>query len=156
VSSFFGLTLPDGVDARLRAGAPVLPLDGLPGVSGCEPGRQVKLIDLHGDLVACGIADPENGVIQVMALEAVRGFDAKFFAERLTRSLGLRRALGSRASNQPIGWSTPRATGCLDSRSTASASTPWSARPAGRSCPTRAFWPKRRWRRKPSHACLGR
>ena len=94
MSSFFGLTLPDGVDARLRAGVPVLPLDGLPGVSGCEPGRQVKLMDLHGELVACGIADPENGVIQVMALETVRGFDAKFFAERLTRSLGLRRALG--------------------------------------------------------------
>lgn len=94
MSSFFGLTLPDGVDTRLRMGAPVLPLDGIPGASGCEPGRQVKLMDLHGELVACGIADPENGVIQVMALESVRGFDANFFAERLTRSLGLRRALG--------------------------------------------------------------
>jgi 23S rRNA (cytosine1962-C5)-methyltransferase len=94
VSSFFGLTLPDGVDTRLRMGAPVLPLDGIPGASGCEPGRQVKLMDLHGELVACGIADPENGVIQVMALESVRGFDTNFFAERLTRSLGLRRALG--------------------------------------------------------------
>jgi 23S rRNA (cytosine1962-C5)-methyltransferase len=44
--------------------------------------------------VACGIADPENGVIQILSLEAVRGFDAKFFAERLTRALSLRRALG--------------------------------------------------------------
>ena len=77
----------------------MLPLDGLPGASGCEPGRQVKLVDPHGDLVACGIADPENGVIQVMALEAVRGFDAKFFAERLTRSLALRRALGFTAES---------------------------------------------------------
>ncbi|HEX7498973.1 MAG TPA: class I SAM-dependent rRNA methyltransferase [Polyangia bacterium] len=94
MSSFFGLTLPDGVDTRLRVGAPVLPLDGLPGASGCEPGRQVKLMDIHGELVACGIADPENGVIQVMALESVRSFNANFFAERLTRSLGLRRALG--------------------------------------------------------------
>ncbi len=94
MSSFFGLTLPDGVDTRLRMGAPVLPLDGIPGASGCEPGRQVKLMDLHGELVACGIADPENGVIQIMALESVRSFDANFFAERLTRSLGLRRALG--------------------------------------------------------------
>ncbi len=94
MSSFFGLTLPDGVDTRLRAGAPVLPLDGLPGASSCEPGRQVKLMDPHGEIVACGIADPENGVIQVMASEAVRGFDAAFFAERLARSLALRRALG--------------------------------------------------------------
>ena len=94
MSSFFGLTLPDGVDARLRAGAPVLPLDGLPNANGCEPGRQVKLLDPHGNLVACGLADPENGVIQVLALEAVRGFDASFFRERLARSLDLRRALG--------------------------------------------------------------
>ena len=94
MSSFFGLTLPDGAEVRLRAGAPVLALDGLPGAQGCEPGRQVKLLDVHGDLVACGIADPENGVIQILSLEAMRGFDASFFAERLTRSLGLRRALG--------------------------------------------------------------
>jgi 23S rRNA (cytosine1962-C5)-methyltransferase len=94
VSSFFGLTLPDGAETRLRASAPVLPLEGLPGANGCEPGRQVKLLDAHGDLVACGIADPENGVIQILSLEAVQGFDAKFFAERLTRALSLRRALG--------------------------------------------------------------
>ena len=94
MSSFFGLTLPDGVEARLRAGAPVLPLDGLPGAQACEPGRQIKLVDRHGDLVACGIADPENGVIQILSLEPVAGFDSRFFAERLTRSLGLRRALG--------------------------------------------------------------
>jgi 23S rRNA (cytosine1962-C5)-methyltransferase len=99
VASFFGVTLPDGVDVRLRAGAPVLSLDGLPGASGCEPGRQVKLVDPHGDLVACGIADPENGVIQVLSLEAVQGFDAKFFAERLTRGLALRRALGLAAES---------------------------------------------------------
>ena len=94
MSSFFGLTLPDGAEVRLRAGVPVLPLDGLPGSSGCEPGRQVKLLDAHGDLVACGIADPENGVIQILSLETVHGFDAKFFAERLARAVGLRRALG--------------------------------------------------------------
>jgi 23S rRNA (cytosine1962-C5)-methyltransferase len=99
VSSFFGLTLPDGVDVRLRAGVPVLALDGLPGAGGCEPGRQVKLLDPHGDLVACGIADPENGVVQIMALEAVHGFDAAFFAGRITRSLGLRRALGLTAES---------------------------------------------------------
>jgi len=94
MSSFFGLTLPDGADARLRNGAPVLALEGLPGAAGCEPGRQVKLLDPHGDLVACGIADPENGVIQILGLESVQGFDARFFAERFKGGLGLRRALG--------------------------------------------------------------
>ncbi|HEY5283475.1 MAG TPA: class I SAM-dependent rRNA methyltransferase, partial [Polyangia bacterium] len=94
MASFFGVTLPDGVDARLRNGAPIVQLEGLPGAQGCEPGRQVKMVDPHGDFVACGIADPENGVIQVLALEAVRGFDAGFFRERLARSLNLRRTLG--------------------------------------------------------------
>ena len=94
MASFFGVTLPDGVEAKLRAGAPVVALEGLAAASGCEPGRQVRLLDQHGDLVACGIADPENGVIQVLSLESVRGFDAKFFGERLARSLNLRRLLG--------------------------------------------------------------
>jgi 23S rRNA (cytosine1962-C5)-methyltransferase len=94
VASFFGVTLPDGVEARLRAGAPVLPLDGLSAASGCEAGRAVKLLDQHGALVACGIADPENGVIQVMSLEAVRGFDAQFFRDRLARALVVRRLVG--------------------------------------------------------------
>ena len=56
VASFFGVTLPDGVEARLRAGAPVLPLEGLSAASGCEAGRAVKLLDQHGALVACGMS----------------------------------------------------------------------------------------------------
>lgn len=94
MASFFGVTLPDGVEARLRAGAPVLPLEGLSAASGCEAGRAVKLLDQHGALVACGIADPENGIIQVMSLEAVRGFDAQFFRDRLARALAVRRLVG--------------------------------------------------------------
>lgn len=80
---------------------PVLPLEGLAGTSGCEPGRQVKLVDAHGELVACGIADPENGVIQILSQDSlVRGFDAGFFTERLTQSLALRRALGLPGSEE--------------------------------------------------------
>jgi 23S rRNA (cytosine1962-C5)-methyltransferase len=94
MASFFGVNLPDGADARLRQGAPVVPLDGLPNASGCEPGRAVRLLDPAGETVASGIADPENGVVHILALEAVRGFDAKFFAERLNRALRLRQALG--------------------------------------------------------------
>jgi 23S rRNA (cytosine1962-C5)-methyltransferase len=78
----------------LRAGVPVLPIDGLPGAAGCEPGRAVRLLDPHGAQIACGIADPENGVILVMALDTVRAFDAKFFATRIERAVGLRRMLG--------------------------------------------------------------
>jgi 23S rRNA (cytosine1962-C5)-methyltransferase len=94
VANFFGVTLPDGVDAKLRSGAPVVPLEGLPSASACEPGRHVKLLDARGEAVAYGIADPENGVIQVLSLENVRGFDVKFFSERVARGLHLRRLLG--------------------------------------------------------------
>jgi 23S rRNA (cytosine1962-C5)-methyltransferase len=92
VASFFGLTLPDGLDARRR---PAVPLDGLPMASGCEPGRQVRLLDAKGELVACGIADPENGLIHVLSHEpTVRGFDLKFFTDRVRASIAIRRMLG--------------------------------------------------------------
>lgn len=92
MANFFGVTLPDGLDARRR---PVLGLEGLPGAAACEPGRQVRLLDAKGEQVAAGIADPENGVIHVLATEpVVRGFDLAFFRARVRRSLALRRALG--------------------------------------------------------------
>ena len=91
MANFFGVTLPDGLDARRR---PAVPIDGLPQAAACEPGRQVRLLDAKGETMACGIADPENGVIQILATEPVRGFDAKFFAERVRRGLALRRMLG--------------------------------------------------------------
>jgi 23S rRNA (cytosine1962-C5)-methyltransferase len=91
VANYFGVTLPDGLDARRR---PVIALDGLPTV-GCEPGRQVRLLDPKGEHLASGIADPENGVIQVLTTDSlVRGFDQKFFTERLRAALKIRRALG--------------------------------------------------------------
>lgn len=94
MANFFGVTLPDGTDARLTAGAPVVPLDGLPNVAACEPGRHVRLLGPRGDTVAVGIADPENGVIHILSREPVRAFDARFFAGRLARAVDLRRRLG--------------------------------------------------------------
>jgi 23S rRNA (cytosine1962-C5)-methyltransferase len=94
VASFFGVTLPDGASARVRQGAPVVPLDGLPDAPGCEPGRAVRLLDARGAAVASGIADPENGVIHILAREAVRAFDTTFFGEQVARAIHLRRTLG--------------------------------------------------------------
>ncbi len=92
MANFFGVTLPDGLDARRR---PAVSIEGLTSASGCEAGRAVRLLDPKGELLACGIADPENGVIHVLSDEPlVRGFDQKFFAERVRRSLALRRMLG--------------------------------------------------------------
>jgi 23S rRNA (cytosine1962-C5)-methyltransferase len=94
VAGFFGVTLPEGASARLRAGAPVVVIDGLPAASACEPGRQVRLLDSRGEVLAAGLADPDNGVIHVLCREAVRSFDAKFFGARVVRALVLRRHLG--------------------------------------------------------------
>jgi 23S rRNA (cytosine1962-C5)-methyltransferase len=94
VASFFGVTLPEGAEARLRDGAPIVPLEGLAQASACEPGRHVKLMDARGQQVACGIADPDNGAIQILSLEPVHAFDAKFFARAYQRSRDLRRTLG--------------------------------------------------------------
>jgi 23S rRNA (cytosine1962-C5)-methyltransferase len=94
VASFFGVTLPDGADARLRAGAPALPIDALPGASGLAAGRSVRLLDAHGACVAVGLADPDSGVIHVLGLECPRAFDRKFFAARTERALRLRQAVG--------------------------------------------------------------
>lgn len=92
MANFFGVTLPDGLDARRR---PVIALDGLPLAGACEPGRQVRLLDPKGEHLASGIADPENGVIQVLSTDPmVRGFDQKFFGERFRAALALRQALG--------------------------------------------------------------
>jgi 23S rRNA (cytosine1962-C5)-methyltransferase len=54
----------------------------------------VRLLDARGDIVASGLADPENGVIHVLARQAVRAFDAAFFGERVARALALRKMLG--------------------------------------------------------------
>ncbi len=92
MANFFGVTLPDGLDARRR---PVVALEGLPSAGACEPGRQVRLLDAKGEMIACGIADPENGVIQVLSTDPfVHGFDLRFFVERVRASLHLRRMLG--------------------------------------------------------------
>jgi 23S rRNA (cytosine1962-C5)-methyltransferase len=94
MARFFGVTLPDGEDTHVRRGAPVIPLEALPDRDACEPGRAVRLLDARGDVVASGIADPENGVIHVLARQAVRAFDATFFGERVARALALRKMLG--------------------------------------------------------------
>jgi 23S rRNA (cytosine1962-C5)-methyltransferase len=89
-----GLALPEGARDRIAAGAPSVALDELADAVGLEPGRPLRLLDPAGELVACGVADPENGVVHVLARHALRALDADFFRERLAASLALRRALG--------------------------------------------------------------
>lgn len=90
-----GLTLPDEVAARVRAGFPVVELGWLtePGPA-TQPGRPLLLIDGSGEVVASGITDPENEVVRVLDREAVEGFDLGFFRRRVARALELRKSLG--------------------------------------------------------------
>jgi 23S rRNA (cytosine1962-C5)-methyltransferase len=92
-----GVPVSSTVAAHLTAGAPSVALQDLQGsgdVKGLEPGRPIRFLDPKGEVVASGIADPENEVIHVLARRAVRGFDAGFFERRLAASVVLRRALG--------------------------------------------------------------
>jgi len=90
-----GLSLPDEVAARVRAGFPVVELRRLaePGPA-TEPGRPLLLIDGRGEVVASGLTDPENEVVRVLDREAVESFDLPFFRSRVARALELRRSLG--------------------------------------------------------------
>lgn len=96
--AFFGITLTDATQARLDEGAPVLQIDELK-VANLEPGRPIKLIDRHAQTVACGIADPENGVLRLLSRGALRALDAAFFRRRVETAVALRRAAGVTAGD---------------------------------------------------------
>ena len=92
--ALFGITLPETARLRLVAGAPELRLPELETDRDIEPGRPVRLLDRTSEVVASGIADPENGVVRIFARGEVRAFDLDFFRQRVRASLGLRRAAG--------------------------------------------------------------
>ena len=80
---------------RLDAGAPELRLEELALERELEPGRPVRLLDRSAGVVACGIADPENGVVRIFGR---------------TRGPGLRRRRSSGGGSQPA-WRLRRAVG---------------------------------------------
>jgi 23S rRNA (cytosine1962-C5)-methyltransferase len=79
---------------RLAAGCPALTIAELGDTAGLEPGRPLRFLDPHGEVVGSAIADPENGVVHVLARQALRALDATFFRGRLEPAWALRRALG--------------------------------------------------------------
>jgi 23S rRNA (cytosine1962-C5)-methyltransferase len=89
-----GVTLPPAALDRIAGGAPSLPLAELGPVEGLEPGRPLRLLDRHAEVVATAVADPENGVAHVFARHALRALDADFLRARLEAALALRRTLG--------------------------------------------------------------
>jgi 23S rRNA (cytosine1962-C5)-methyltransferase len=92
--ALFGVTLPDTARLRLDAGAPELKLEELALGRELEPGRPLRLLDRTAGVIACGVADPENGVCRIFARHEVRGFDVPFFRRRIELSLASRRAAG--------------------------------------------------------------
>jgi 23S rRNA (cytosine1962-C5)-methyltransferase len=89
-----GVPLSQSALDRLTQGAPSLAITDLGGVAGLEPGRPLRLLDPHGEVVASAVADPENGVVHIFAREGVRGLDGPFFRARADAALALRRTLG--------------------------------------------------------------
>jgi 23S rRNA (cytosine1962-C5)-methyltransferase len=89
-----GVSLSQSALDRLTLGTPALALADLGEVAGLEPGRPLRLLDPKGEVVASGVADPENGVVHIFARHALRGLDAAFFRARVDAAVALRRALG--------------------------------------------------------------
>jgi 23S rRNA (cytosine1962-C5)-methyltransferase len=89
-----GITLPPATLERLATGTPSLTLAELGDVEGLEPGRPLRLLDRHQEVVATAVADPENGVAHLFARHGVRALDQAFLRGRLEPALALRRALG--------------------------------------------------------------
>lgn len=94
MTAWHGVAATDAAAEQLVAGAPVLELPVLSSPAGLEPGRPVRLLDRHGEVLACGVADPENGLVQIFAPHEVRALDRAFFRERLAAAARLRRGLG--------------------------------------------------------------
>lgn len=94
--SLFGVTTTPAGGQRLAARPPQLLLTDLEGGgAGLEPGRPLRIIDVRGQTLAVGAADPENDVVRLWNHgEGVRALDAAFFRGKLAPALDHRRTLG--------------------------------------------------------------
>jgi 23S rRNA (cytosine1962-C5)-methyltransferase len=93
--ALFGLTTTLAGAQRLAERPPQLALGDLEGGGALEPGRPLRIIDVRGETLAVGVADPENEVVRLWAHgDGVRALDAAFFRARLAPALALRRTLG--------------------------------------------------------------
>ncbi len=91
--AFHGVDLSDAAKKRIDDGAPVLPIEEF-SAARLEPGRPLRLVDRQSKTAACGIADPENGVIRLLCRGSLRALDATFFRGRVQTAVNLRRAVG--------------------------------------------------------------
>jgi len=99
--AYHALTLSKEVTDWLEAGVCDVPLDNVEGAARCEPGQPVRLLSPAGSLCAIGIADPENELVRVMALER-EGFssiDSRLLRARVQRALELRAGFGLAREN---------------------------------------------------------
>jgi 23S rRNA (cytosine1962-C5)-methyltransferase len=91
--AYAAFTLDETTAAILRRGTPTLPLDRVKGAAQAEPGQPMRLLDPQNQLVAIGVADPDNELLRVLA-GAPTTLDLAFFKKRVTRALELRKSLG--------------------------------------------------------------
>lgn len=94
--AYHALTLTSQVAGWISVGLRDLPLAELPAAERCEGGQPVRLLAPAGELLALGLADPENALVRVMALaeEGFSAVDARFLRSRLSRALALRAGFG--------------------------------------------------------------
>jgi 23S rRNA (cytosine1962-C5)-methyltransferase len=94
--AYHALTLSQEVSGGVEAGLCDVPIDSIEGASRCEPGQPVRLMTPAGSLCALAVADPENELVRVLALER-EGFtsiDQRLLRARVQRALALRAGFG--------------------------------------------------------------
>ena len=89
------ITLSSELIARLDSGSPVISIDQLSQASPtADPGRTLELISSVGEFISWGIADPENGVIRILARDIEDRPDDRFLINRVRNAMKLRQRLG--------------------------------------------------------------
>jgi 23S rRNA (cytosine1962-C5)-methyltransferase len=92
--ALMGMHLTEEWIQKVKAGVPVLDINAVAGADKLDGGRPVRLLEGRGQVIGCGVVDPENGCIRVFTQENVQSFDAAFFKQRVKTAWQLRVSLG--------------------------------------------------------------
>ncbi|MCI0652433.1 MAG: class I SAM-dependent rRNA methyltransferase [Planctomycetes bacterium] len=90
------LIVPSPIAEKIAAGHPHIAIADLPQSGAAAEPATILWVrpEGGGDVLGTGIADPENGVVRLLAREALPALDLAFFRQRVRAAHDLRRALG--------------------------------------------------------------
>ncbi len=97
------ITLSAETISRLTSSQPAWSLEQLGNPDAARhAGRSIELLTGGGEILARGIADPENGVLRVLTRDEAELLDETLLRRRVQRALNLRRRLGLLSPERPV------------------------------------------------------